>query len=187
MNTHTIKYIIPFLVWIACSNLINAQEPTYVKMSGDTYTIHMIEGWYKCTGEILAKGPARKKMAGYETTWTTRICPDNDGSIAITEFKGCKDCRQIQKQDSLEHAINKQVRTVTWSMPKASKVKYSVDVFYHPAAHPETGKKEELRIRDWYVCGKNNTYLISYATTSISAWNKWLPEMEKLVISLQEK
>lgn len=125
-------------------------------------------------------------MAGYETTWTTRICPDNDGSIAITEFKGCKDFKQIQKQDSLGYIKNKQVRTIAWATSKVNNAKYSVDVSYHPTAHPETGKKEELRIRNWYVCKKNNAYLVSYATTSASAWKKWLPEMEKLVTSLQE-
>lgn len=61
MNTRPMKYIVLFLMWIVFCTNTYAQKITYVKMYGDTYTIHMIKGWYKCTGEIQAKGPARKK------------------------------------------------------------------------------------------------------------------------------
>lgn len=188
MNASIVRCIVFLGMWIGGCGSADAQKTAYVKLAGDTYTIDMIEGWYKCTGEILAKGPARRKIGKYEITWTTRICPDNDGSsIAVTEFKGCKDCREIQRGDSLGYANDKGIRKVCWAASNVKNVEYSVDVLCEPTTHPETGKKEELRIRNWYVCGKNNTYLVSYAATTASAWKKWLSEMEKLVVSLREK
>lgn len=106
--------------------------------------------------------------------------------IAVTEFKGCKDGRKIQERDSLIFATDKRIHTAVWAVSGVKNAKCSADVFYNPSTHPETGEKEELRIRNWYICGKKNAYLVSYATTSVSAWSKWLPEMEKLVASLRE-
>lgn len=43
-----------------------------------------------------------------------------------------------------------------------------------------------MRMKKWYVQGKENVYLIDFVSSSISGWNKWLPEMEKMILSLKE-
>jgi len=57
---------------------------------------------------------------------------------------------------------------------------------YKANKHPETGESQILKIKTWYVQGKKNTYLISFATTEEQIWAKKLPEMEKIALSLKE-
>lgn len=182
------KCISLFLIGIMCIGSVYAQQVKYVKLHGDTYSINMIKGWVPSTGEILNKQPSRRKIAGYETTCISRICPDYDISISITEFKKCKFYKQIQKRDSLGFVNSKkQLCSVCWSLPKKGKVKRTVDFTYNPVKHLETGKMETLRIKRWYIQGKENIYLVDFASTVASAWNQWLPEMTKLLESFQEE
>ena len=55
-----------------------------------------------------------------------------------------------------------------------------------PVRHLETGKNIYMRMKKWYVQGKENVYLIDFVSSSTSGWNKWLPEMEKMILSLKE-
>lgn len=45
---------------------------------------------------------------------------------------------------------------------------------------------ENEKIKTWYVQGKKNTYLISFATAEEQIWAEELPEMEKIALSLKE-
>ena len=71
-------------------------------------------------------------------------------------------------------------------MPNAAKVKSAVVLIYKADKHPETGQNQILRIKNWYVQGRSNTYVVSFATTENQIWYEELPEMEKIVLSLKE-
>lgn len=187
------KNLLFALLGILCSAYVDAQKVSYVKLYGDTFVMNMIKGWEPCTGEILAKAPARRKLSGYETTCFTRVSTslsnkaDAGLSIMITEYLGCKSWKEIQKRDSLNFVNDrKRYHTVTWSMLKSGKAKQTVELVLRPVKHPETGKEECVRLKRWYIQGWGNTYVFEFASSEALAWNKWLPEMDVLINSLQK-
>lgn len=180
-----------FLLSIMCCVHSSAQKVAYAKLHGDTYVMDMIKGWEPSTGEKLHKKPARRPIKGYETTQITRIRPkdsikDMGASITIMEFKGCKSYRLIQKQDSLDYLNMYSINSAIWSVLNSTRVKRSVVLVYKADKHPETGQNQILKIKRWYVQGKSNTYVISFATTEERTWDKELLEMEKIAFSLKE-
>ncbi|EEF90683.1 hypothetical protein BACCELL_01688 [Bacteroides cellulosilyticus DSM 14838] len=153
--------------------------------------MNMIKGWELSTGEKLYKKPARRTVRGYEATQITRIRPKNSikdmgASISIMEFKECRSYKLIQKQDSLNYLKDTSISSTIWDVQSSEKVKRSVVLTYKANKHPETGESQILKIKTWYVQGKKNTYLISFATTEEQIWAKELPEMEKIALSLKE-
>lgn len=172
-----------------CCIHVNGQRASYVKMKGDTYSMNMIAGWELCTSEQISKKPMRRKIAGYETLCMTRICPDHNlgVSVSILEFKGCKDYKKIQERDSLLFAGSKDFyATVTWVKPNTVKVERSVELVCVSTKHQETGKNIHMKMKKWYIQGKENVYLIDFGSCSTVGWNKWLPEMENLILSFKE-
>lgn len=179
------------LLGIVCCVHIDAQKVSYVKLHGDTYIMDMIKGWEPSTGEKLYKKPARRTIRGYETTYVSRVRPkcsikDMGASISVMEFKECKSYKVIQKQDSLDYLNTHSIDSANWSVPNAAKVKSAVVLIYKADKHPETGQNQILRIKNWYVQGRSNTYVVSFATTENQIWYEELPEMEKIVLSLKE-
>ena len=179
-----------FFFFLFCT-CVSAHSVSYVTLRGDTYVMNMIKGWELSTGEKLYKKPARRTVRGYETTQITRIRPKNSikdmgAFISIMEFKGCRSYKLIQKQDSLNYLKDTSISSTVWDVQSSEKVKQSVVLTYKANKHPETGESQILKIKTWYVQGKKNTYLISFATTEEQIWAKKLPEMEKIALSLKE-
>lgn len=188
MGVQRIKELVLLLIGLVYGIYVDGQQISYVKMKGDTYKIDMMADWKLCTSEQISKKPMRRKIAGYETVCMTRICPDyNLGvSVSVLEFKGCKDYKKIQKMDSLSFVDSQYYSTVTWGKPGSVKVKQSVELVCMPVRHLETGKNIYMGMKKWYVQGKENVYLIDFVSSSTLGWNKWLPEMEKMILSLKE-
>ena len=180
-----------FLLVVIFCTCVSAQKVSYVTLWGDTYVMNMIKGWELSTGEKLYKKPARRTVRGYEATQITRIRPKNSikdmgASISIMEFKECRSYKLIQKQDSLNYLKDTSISSTIWDVQSSEKVKRSVVLTYKANKHPDTGESQILKIKTWYVQGKKNTYLISFATTEEQIWAKELPEMEKIALSLKE-
>ena len=180
-----------FLLGIIFCTCVSAQNVSYVTLRGDTYVMNMIKGWELSTGEKLYKKPARRTVRGYETTQITRICPKNSikdmgASISIMEFKGCRSYKLIQEQDSLNYLKDTSISSTVWHVQSSEKVKQSVVLTYKANKHPETGENQILKMKIWYVQGKKNTYVISFATAEELIWRKELSTMEKIAFSLEE-
>lgn len=182
------KHIVFLLIGLMCSFHASGQKVSYEQIKGDTYRWNFVAGWELCTGEQISKKPMRRNIAGYETTCTTRICPDKSLgiSVSVLEFKECKDYKVIQKRDSLLFTDKAFYRSACWRKPANAKVNRTVELECAPVKHQETGKDIYMKMKKWYVQGKKNVYVIDFVSSSTLGWEKWLPEMEKAVQSLEE-
>ena len=102
------------------------------------------------------------------------------------EFKGCRSYKLIQEQDSLNYLKDTSISSTVWDVQSSEKVKQSVVLTYKANKHPETGENQILKMKIWYVQGKKNTYVISFATAEELIWRKELSTMEKIAFSLEE-
>lgn len=185
-NIRRLKHLFLFLAGLACCISGIGQNASCIRVEGDTYSMDMPAGWELCTSEQMSGKPMRRNIAGYETTCMTRICPNHSQgvSVSVLEFKGCKDYREIQRRDSLLFASHTDFyKTAVWSKPGTAMTRQSVVLTCSPVKHSETGDNIYMKMKKWYVQGQGNVYLIDFVSSSTVGWDKWLPEMERLLLS----
>lgn len=154
---------------------------------GETYTMNSLEGWEPATSERIAGRPSSRKLYGFEATISSRISNDRDGSsLQIIELIGCKDYKQIQHTDSVNHSKSDLVESVVWNYSDNEPWQSVVEIVHKPIKHPETGQESVLMRKEWYIAGVNNVYVVSYANDNKITWYKWLPKIEKLLYTLNE-
>lgn len=155
-------------------------------IQGDTYTMRWLAGWEVGTTEKMVGHPFRGMRNGYKLTKTSR-CNSDGMSLEITEYMNCSDYKLIQKMDSLSHSVSELIHKTEWKYSVDKCWYASVDISCKPFTHPETKKRIVPRMKEWYIAGKNNVYVVSLAGEDATMWEEILLKAEALLLTLKEK
>ena len=153
-------------------------------MKGDTYTMKIFDGWVPGTSERLAGKIARRKINGYDATYTSRINMKESCSIDVLEYLKCKNGASVLRKDSLMYATSNRYSHISWKDDHSSLG--NVELRTVPHKHPETGKLESEIHKTWYIQGKKSLYVITFSADDEKVYHKWLSKVKDLITTLKE-
>lgn len=153
-------------------------------IKGDTYTMKMFDGWVPGTSEKLEGKIARRKINGYDATYTSRINMKEACSVDVLEYLDCKNGTSVLQKDSLMYATSNGYIHISWKDDNFSLG--NVELRTVPHKHPETGKLEYVMQKTWYIQGEKSLYVITFSADDDKVYTKWLPKVKSLIESLKE-
>ena len=162
---------------------IDASADELIK--GDTYTMKIFDGWVPGTTERIEGKIARRKINGYDVTYTSRINMKESCSVEVLEYLDCSNGTNVLRHDSLMYAKSKRYSDISWGNDNLSL--RNVESKSIPVKHPETGRLESIMQKTWYVQGKRSLYVLTFSADDAKVYSKWLPEVESLMTTLKER
>ena len=172
--------IILLCVLLICQTDVFADE----QIKGDTYTMKVFDGWVPGTTERIEGKIARRKIKGYDVTYTSRINLKESCSVEVLEYLNCCDGASVLQNDSLMYAKSKRYSDILWGNDAFSL--RNVELQSIPERHPEPGKLESVIQKTWYIQGERNLYVITFSANDDKVYNGWLSKVESLIVTLKE-